>query len=49
MIAVLMQGPVRSMPVRQLCPQDVQTLSTFVRVCNHGVLPATLTPSHAVV
>jgi hypothetical protein len=44
MIAVLMQGPIRCVAVRQLYPQDTRTLSTFVCACNHGVLPATLTP-----
>jgi hypothetical protein len=44
MIAVLMQGPIRCMTVRQLYPQDVQTLSTFVRVCNYKVLPVTRAP-----
>ena len=43
-IAVLMQGAVRCMTVRQLYPQDMQTLSTCVRACNDGVLPVTLTP-----
>lgn len=43
MIAVLMQGAIRCMTVRQLYPQDMQTLSTFVRAYNDGVLPVILT------
>jgi hypothetical protein len=44
MIAVLMQGAIRCMTVRQLHPQDMQTLSNFLRACNDGVLPVTLIP-----
>jgi hypothetical protein len=44
MIAVLMRKAVRCIAVQQLYPQDMQTLSAFVRVCNNGVLPVTLTP-----
>jgi hypothetical protein len=44
MIAVLMQGTIRCMTVRQLYPQEMQTLSTFVSSCNDGDLPLTLTP-----
>jgi hypothetical protein len=44
MIAVLMQRAIRCMTVRQLYSQDMQILSTFVRACNDGVLPVTLTP-----
>jgi hypothetical protein len=43
-IAVLMRGTVRCRTVQQLYPQDMQTLSIFVRACNDGVLPVTLTP-----
>jgi hypothetical protein len=39
-----MRGTVGYMTVRQLCPQDMQTLSIFVRTCNDSVLPVTLTP-----
>ncbi|KAK7177281.1 hypothetical protein PSPO01_16670 [Paraphaeosphaeria sporulosa] len=39
-----MQGVVRYMTVRQLYPQDMQTLTIFVRACNDSVLPVTLTP-----
>ncbi|KAF2678912.1 hypothetical protein K458DRAFT_422790 [Lentithecium fluviatile CBS 122367] len=35
---------VRCMTVRQLYPQDMQTLSTFVRACSDGVLLVTPTP-----
>jgi hypothetical protein len=44
MIAVLMQGAIRCMTVRQLYPQDMQSLSTFVRACNDNVLLVTRTP-----
>jgi hypothetical protein len=38
-----MQGAIRCMTVRQLYPQDMQALSTFVRACNDGgLLEATL-------
>jgi hypothetical protein len=46
-IAVLMQGAIRSMTVRQLYPQDIQTLSTFVRAYNDGILPVARTLTEA--
>jgi hypothetical protein len=44
MIAVLMQGAIRCMTVRQLYPQDMQSLSPFVRACNESILLVTRTP-----
>jgi hypothetical protein len=41
-VAVLIQEAVR--PVQQLYPKDMQTLATFARACNDGVLPVTCTP-----
>jgi hypothetical protein len=38
MIPVLMQRAICCTTVRQLYPLDMQTLSTFVRACNDGVL-----------
>jgi hypothetical protein len=43
-MTVLMQRAIRYIAVQQLYYQDMQTLSTFVRACNDGVLPVTLTP-----
>jgi hypothetical protein len=39
---VLMQEAVRI--VQQLYPKDMQTLATFARAYNDGVLPVTCTP-----
>lgn len=44
MIAVLMQGAIRCMTVPQLYPQDMQSLSTFVRACNDSILLVARTP-----
>jgi hypothetical protein len=41
-VAVLMWEAVRT--VQQLYPKDMQTLATFARACNDGVLPVTRTP-----
>jgi hypothetical protein len=41
-VAVLMQKAVRT--VQQLYPKDMQTLATFPRACNDGVLPVTYIP-----
>jgi hypothetical protein len=43
-IAVLMQGAIRCMTVPQLYPQDMQSLSTFVRACNDSILLVARTP-----
>lgn len=44
MLAVLLQGAVRCIAVRQLHTQDMRTLSPSECACNDGVLPVTLTP-----
>jgi hypothetical protein len=44
MLAVLLQGAVRCIPVRQLHTQVMRTLSPSECACNDGVLPVTLTP-----
>jgi hypothetical protein len=44
MSLVLMQGTFRCITVRKLYPQDMQTLSTFIRACGDGILLVTLIP-----
>lgn len=42
-IAVLMQGAIRCITVRQLHPQNMQALSPFECACNDGVFLVALT------